>query len=78
MYRDTLGVDFPPGIAELLKAVSKRHDIVHRNCKDKSGAAFEVTSVELTALLDLAAGFISELSKRLDARGADKPSSSSP
>src|ERR1019366_7414818 len=30
MYKATLGIELPAGIADLLKAISKRHDIVHR------------------------------------------------
>ena len=37
MYKDTLGVDFPKDIKIIHKAISYRHDIVHRNGKDKKG-----------------------------------------
>lgn len=66
MYRDTLGVDFPPGMKELLTAVAKRHDIVHRNCKDKDGKEFAVTKAEISALVVLVERFVTELDKRVE------------
>ena len=33
MYNDTLGIKFPTGLGSLYTAISKRHDIVHRNGK---------------------------------------------
>jgi hypothetical protein len=35
MYRDTLGISFPPDMGELHKALIVRHDCVHRNGKTK-------------------------------------------
>lgn len=66
MYKATLGIELPSGISELLKAIQKRHDIVHRNCKDKDGTPFEVTAKEVEDLVSLTERFIRELSDRLD------------
>ena len=35
MYKDTLGIDFPENISAILRAVDDRHDMVHRNGKNK-------------------------------------------
>jgi len=66
IYRDTLGIDFPTGMKDLLKAVAKRHDIVHRNCKDKQGAEFTVTKAEVLALVELVERFVTELDERVE------------
>lgn len=66
MYRDTLGIDFPPGLKDLLAAISKRHDIVHRNCKDKQGAAFTVTKAEVLVLVALVERFVTKLDESVE------------
>ena len=66
MFKTTLGVELPAGVGELLKAVARRHDIVHRNCVAKDGTAFQVTRKEVSDLLDLTERFITELSGRVD------------
>jgi hypothetical protein len=78
MFKATLGVDLPPGIGELLKAISIRHDIVHRNCARKDGTNFDVTKQQVTELLDLTTRFIRELSARIDRRSPETKSVSSP
>ena len=37
MYKDTLSIKFPDNMGAVYKAIVIRHDIVHRNGKDKSG-----------------------------------------
>jgi hypothetical protein len=66
MYRETLSIEFPPGLKDLLKAVAKRHDIVHRNCKDKQGTEFTVTKAEVLALVVLVERFVTELDKLVE------------
>ena len=51
MYKDTFGVEFPKS-EELYKAVSKRHDFVHRNGKDKDGNEVIVDSSMIEKLVD--------------------------
>ena len=36
MFRDTLGIKFPPDVKELHRAIIIRHDCVHRNGKTKA------------------------------------------
>jgi hypothetical protein len=61
MYRDTLGIEFPPGMKDLLCAISKRHDIVHRNRKDRQGTEFTVNKTEVLNLVELVDCFVTEL-----------------
>ncbi len=41
IYKNTLGIEFPD-IADLIKIVLTRHDMVHRNGKSKDGAIIEI------------------------------------
>lgn len=66
MYRDTLAIEFPPGLKGLFEAVTKRHDIVHRNCKNKQGTEFTVTKVEVLSLVALVERFVTELDKLVE------------
>ncbi len=51
MYRDTLGIQFPKDLKSLYKAVLVRHDIVHRNGKDKTGKFHSVSANDIDTLL---------------------------
>ena len=42
MYKDCLKITFPD-IAELMKAIKIRHDMVHRNGKNKEGEEIEMS-----------------------------------
>ncbi len=61
MYKHTLGLDLPCGIKDLFVAITKRHDIVHRNCKTKQGDTFEITRAEVVTLVDCVEKFVVEL-----------------
>ena len=50
MYADTLGVQFGE-IGDLMKAVGKRHDIVHRNGKTKTGHEWQIAREDVEALI---------------------------
>lgn len=65
MYKDTLGIELPPGMKDLIPAVMKRHDIIHRACKDKDGKLFVITKGEVEALVNQVDAFIQELDKRI-------------
>jgi hypothetical protein len=59
MYRDTLGIEFPKGMKDLIPAVLKRHDIIHRNCRDKDSlTTFVITKGEVETLDTLVTDFI--------------------
>ncbi len=51
IYRDVLGIDFPDDISQLHKAISIRHDLVHRNGRTKSGAIHKLEKQDLLELI---------------------------
>lgn len=60
MYKDTLDVDLG-NIGELMKAISKRHDIVHRNCKDKEGNNVRVNKEDVEELYKQVTEFVKKI-----------------
>lgn len=60
IYRDTIGVDIGD-IGELSKAVLIRHDIVHRNGKDKEGNKRIIQKQEVLDLSDRVSTFIDSI-----------------
>ena len=67
MYKDTLGVSFPHDLGDLNRAVIKRHDIVHRNGKDKDGGEIFVGEDDVHALIEK----IKKLGSEVDLKLAD-------
>lgn len=67
MYKDTLGIDFPAGMRELIPAVLRRHDIIHRGCIDKYGTVFIVTKSEVESLISSVDDFITNLNAKISA-----------
>lgn len=57
IYKDTLGIDLG-NIAEPHKAVQVRHNLVHRNGKNKEGQHFVVTKEIISDLIDKIENFI--------------------
>lgn len=64
MYKDTFDVEFGD-IKDMMKAVSIRHDIVHRNGKDKEGNMKVVTESEVQELISKAKTFIENIEKQI-------------
>lgn len=65
MYRHTLGIEFPAEKGPLFRAVSLRHDIVHRNGKTKNGQEIMVKPAEVSELVREVEAFIQELDKQV-------------
>lgn len=54
IYESVFAVNFPAeAVPALCRAVQRRHDIVHRNGKDTSGKAVEVSQEDLSAVITL-------------------------
>jgi hypothetical protein len=64
MYQNSLGIDLPPGILEIESEIQKRHDIIHRGCRDKKGNEFLISQTEVESLLSSVERFV----KALDAK----------
>lgn len=65
MYKDTLGIDFPKDIGTIFRAIIKRHDIVHRNGKTKSGDEILIQQQDVTSLIAAVESFIQHVDAQL-------------
>ncbi len=64
MYKDTFGIKFPK-YGEISKAVSKRHDLVHRNGKDKDGNEVIVNSDMVIKLINEVRTFVTQIDNQI-------------
>lgn len=51
MYQSTLGVKFPKDLGDVYRAILKRHDIVHRNGKNKDGEVIQIEKGDVSKLI---------------------------
>jgi hypothetical protein len=51
MYRDSLGINFPPDMQHLHKAIFTRHDCIHRSGKTKDGKEHTLNESDIKSLL---------------------------
>ncbi len=71
MYEATLKIVFP-NFSEIQKAVSIRHDLVHRNGKTKEGKEIIIDDIMVDDIISKIESFISEIDQRLNDK--DNPS----
>ena len=69
MFRDTLGIGFPPEMGELHKALIVRHDCVHRNGRTKDGEEHVLSESAIRELLTEA----DKLVRWIEAGGKEPP-----
>lgn len=67
MYRDTFQIEFPE-IGELMKAIKTRHDMVHRNGKNKEGERIELTKELTSDVIDKVEKFVQDIEGKLTNR----------
>lgn len=72
MYKGVLGVDFNNEMGELVKAVLKRHDIVHRNGKTKYGEDIALNKDDVTELASKVECFIQDIDLKMRKIRANK------
>ena len=65
MYRDILEIQFPQDIGKLYRAVLIRHDIVHRNGKDRDGNEIYVGKAEIESLIEETEKFVQHIDQEL-------------
>jgi hypothetical protein len=65
MYETTLGAHFPSNLGPIFQAINKRHDLVHRNGKDKDGKQIELTKQDVESLMEDALGFINHINEQM-------------
>jgi len=51
MYLATLGVKFPDNLGDIYRAILKRHDIVHRNGKNKDGEEILIEKADIAVFI---------------------------
>lgn len=60
MYKDTLEIEFP-SISDLMEIVSNRHDMVHRNGKNKNGEKIEISREVVSSVIEKVEKFVQEI-----------------
>ncbi len=64
MYQSSLEITFPE-IDDLVLIIQKRHDMVHRNGKDKEGNKIEISKEIVDNIIDMVQYFIMDLESRI-------------
>ena len=64
MYHDTLEIDFPD-IEELMSAIKTRHDMVHRNGKNKEGKKIKITKDLVVDVIEKVEVFVKEIDEKI-------------
>ena len=66
MYSDVLGVTFPEDIIDIYKAIAIRHDLVHRNGKQKSGTIHKIEKSQILDLIKDIKEFVLHINEQLE------------
>ncbi len=61
MYKNILKIEFPEKLGKIYRAISIRHDIIHRNGKTKEGEEFPITKEDLDDLIKIISKFIKKI-----------------
>lgn len=64
MYQDTFGIDFPD-IKDLISFVKTRHDMVHRNGKNKDGQKIEITKKIVVDVIEKVESFVKDIDEKI-------------
>jgi hypothetical protein len=65
MYDAVLGITFPPGLGDILKAVQVRHDIIHRNGVTKGGEQITLARNDVKSLLSRVQELIGQVDDKI-------------
>jgi hypothetical protein len=68
LYFHTLGVEFPKDLSNIFRAIITRHNIVHRDGKDKEGNIVTISSQDIHFLLKNVVLFIKKLDEQLKSK----------
>lgn len=66
IYKITFDINFPDNTSDVMRKVSVRHDLVHRNGKDKEGNLITITKEELNETYNLVYDFIKQIDTQLN------------
>lgn len=72
MYISVLGIEFGTALPQIIRGILKRHDIVHRNGKTKSGEEILITKEDVKALISMVETFIKEIDEKLSKMRANR------
>ena len=64
MYQDSLKIAFPE-ISELMLIIKTRHDMVHRNGKDKDGKIIEITESIIDEIIEIVEEFVMDIESKI-------------
>ena len=64
MYQDTFGIEFP-NIGDLMSAIKTRHDMVHRNGKNKEGEKIEITKELVDDIIEKVELFVKDIDENI-------------
>jgi hypothetical protein len=65
LYRNVLGIEFPNDMVPLYKAVDIRHDILHRNGKNKNGDLQNISKADVEDIVNQVVNFVSLINESL-------------
>ena len=65
MYKATLDVSFPENLGSMLQAIKIRHDLVHRNGRNRDGDQIVLTKEDVEGLIANASEFINYINEQL-------------
>ncbi|MEE9377445.1 MAG: hypothetical protein V3V33_05370 [Candidatus Lokiarchaeia archaeon] len=65
MFDSVLKVNFPDNIGDIFRAIIIRHDIVHRNGKNKNGEEIEISKDNLSKLIKSVEDFTGNIEKQI-------------
>lgn len=66
LYKEVLGIKFPQNPSEIYKAVDIRHDLIHRNGKDKNDKGISIEYMELIDLIKNVNNFVDTIQKETE------------
>ncbi len=72
MYKSVLGIEFGTALGQIFEGIRKRHDIVHRNGKTKSGEEILITKEDVKDLFSRVETFIKEVDEKLSKMRANR------
>ncbi|RTY93875.1 hypothetical protein [Flavobacterium sp. GT3R68] len=64
MYQDSLKIQFPE-IADLMSIIKTRHDMVHRNGKDKEGNVIRITESTIDDIIEIVEEFAMDIESKV-------------
>ena len=64
MYQDTLKIEFPD-IEALMLAIKTRHDMVHRNGKNKEGEKIDISKDVVQKIIDEVEAFVTDIDEKI-------------